>query len=97
MGQVARQLVQVDEGLGAKDEVDPPLQLLEAEATLGEVLVEFGGESFPVCIGGTRSVRPPVLRAFDHARTLLCLRISPLAGEAFGAPGREERSLRHAL
>ncbi len=31
VGQVARQLVEVDEGLGRKDEIEPALQLLEAE------------------------------------------------------------------
>ena len=60
MGQVARQLVQVDEGLGAKDEVEAPLQLLEAEAALGEVLVEFGGETFPVRVRGPGSRGPAV-------------------------------------
>ncbi len=79
MGQVARQLVQVDEGLGAKDEVEPALQLLEAEATLGEVLVQLGGEAVPVCIEARGPSRPPVLsRLSTTLRTLLCLKISPL-------------------
>jgi len=50
MGQVARELVEVDEGLGREDEVEPALQLLEAEPALGEVLVQLGSKPVPVCV-----------------------------------------------
>ena len=50
MGQVARQLVEVDEGLGRKDQIEPTLQLLEAEPALGKVLVQLGSKPVPVCV-----------------------------------------------
>lgn len=68
--QVARQLVEVDEGLGNKDELDPALQLLEAEPALGVVLVQLGGKTFPICIRGPRSTRPAAFRACAHGRGL---------------------------
>jgi len=50
MRQVARQLVQLDERRGRVDEVEAALQLLEAETALGEVLVKFSCEPFPVLV-----------------------------------------------
>ena len=50
MGQVARQLVQVDERLRREDEVETALQFLEAEPALGEMLVQLGSETVPVGI-----------------------------------------------
>jgi hypothetical protein len=49
--QIARQLVQIDERLGREHEVETALELLEAEATLGKVLVQLRSKAFPVSIG----------------------------------------------
>jgi hypothetical protein len=50
MGKVVGQLVQLDKGLGLEHELEAALQLLEAEAAFGVVLVELGGNPVPVCI-----------------------------------------------
>ncbi len=55
MGQVARQLVKVDERLRRENEVEAALQLLETEPTLGEMLVQLGRETVTVCVRSPRA------------------------------------------
>ncbi len=70
MRQVARQLVEVDQGLGDEGELDPALQLLKAEPALGVVIVQLGGKTFPIRIRGPRPIRPAAFRACAHGRGL---------------------------
>jgi hypothetical protein len=55
MGQVARQLVKVDERLRREDEVEAALQFLEAEPAFGEMLVQLGRETVTVGIRSPRA------------------------------------------
>jgi hypothetical protein len=39
VGEIARELVEIDQGLRREDKIEPALQFLEAESALGEVLM----------------------------------------------------------
>lgn len=70
MGQVARQGVEIYQGLGGEHQVKTPLQLLEAETSLGEVVVQLGREALPVRVRGPGTAGRAALSAVAHARGL---------------------------